>query len=242
VFRFPLGDAPFEAHVVWLGLDVAWNPELVAGRWGGSAFVTGNFGTIIANATTAADIAGLAANVRLACRWGRSKGSHIAADLIYTSGDGNGINDGLYTGVLTGNTWGAPAAIFVGHGAYLLMPHSNVVNRLSTAVFDISNVGYGLTAGTLNFSADILRNVLTAKIGIAAGASNIAPPGGGHFIGFEANASLVYRPRVWLTVEAHGAYLNIGDFYDSPAINTIGMGVRPSDPWMAMLAIKWLMF
>ena len=32
-------------------------------------------------------------------------------------------------------------------GAYLLMPHVNVVNRFYSAVPDISNQGYGLTAG-----------------------------------------------------------------------------------------------
>jgi hypothetical protein len=240
VFRFPLGDAKFEGHVAWAGLDVSYNPELTGGRLGGSAFVTGNFGKI-GDVT----VAGVAANLRLGVRYGATKNNHVVAEAIFTSGDGNGIADKLYTGVLTGNTWGAPAAVYISHGAYLLLPHPNVVNRLSPAVFDISNAGYGLTAGTLNASYDLVRNLLTGKIGVASGAANIAPPGGGHFIGFEANASLVYRPRVWFSIEAHGAYMRLGNFYDSPTVNLSNGGApapRPSDPWLALLAIKWLMF
>jgi hypothetical protein len=244
-YRFPLGDTPFEAHVVWAGLDFAYNPEFTAGRLGASAFVVGNFGTVLARTDAglakAADIAGVAANLRLGYRYGSSRGSHIVGEAMFTSGDPNGINDQLYTGVMTGNTWGAPAAIYVSHGAYLLLPHANVVNRLTTAVFDISNAGYGLMAGTLNASYDLVRNVLTGKLGVAAGGAPIAPSGGGHFIGFEANAALVYRPKVWLTIEAHGAYLKLGDFFDSSAV-VINGGGRPADPWLAFLAVKWLLF
>jgi hypothetical protein len=235
VYRFPLGDVPYTAHVAWVGVDAAWNPEFLSGRLGGSAFVVGNFGKV-----HDVTVAGLAANLRLGVRWGRSRGSHVVADYIFATGDADGISDGLFTGVMTGNTWGAPAAVFGGTGTYLLMPHVNVVNRLTTAVFDLSNMGWGLSAGTLNFSADFIPNVLTGKIGVAAGGSAVSPPAGGAFIGFEANASLVYRPRVWFSIEAHGAYLHLGDFYDSPAV--VVNGARPSDPWMAQLAIKWLMF
>lgn len=245
VFRFPLGNATYHAHVAWLGIDFAYNPELAAGRWGASAFVVGNFGRINAAEMgplqKAADIAGVAVNGRLAYRWGSSKTSHVAGEVIVTSGDSNGINDQLYTGVLTGNTWGAPAGIYISHGAYLLLPHSNVVNRLTTAVFDISNVGYGLVAGTFNFSADLYRNLLTLKVGAAAGLSPVAPQGGGSFIGVEGNAALVYRPKVFFSIEAHGAYLGLGSFFDSPAIVTSQQG-RPPDPWMAQLNLKWLMF
>jgi hypothetical protein len=123
-----------------------------------------------------------------------------------------------------------------------LFPHSNVVNRFYSAVSDISNLGYGLSGGPLNVSADILANILTAKVGGAFGWSNIAPPGGGHFIGAEVNAMLVYRVKVFLSVELHAAYLWLGDFYDSAKVQPVGSKGRPADPWTSFLALKWLMF
>jgi hypothetical protein len=133
------------------------------------------------------------------------------------------------------------------------MPHANVVNRYYSAVPDLSNQGFGLTAGTVNAYYDLYRNVLTAKLGAAAGYSNVAPPNGGHFIGVEGNAMIAYRIRVFLSVELHAAYLHLGDFYDSPkeqaasittnpvAAAAAGTG-RPRDPWTTFLALKWLMF
>jgi hypothetical protein len=76
-------------------------------------------------------------------RYGQTTGDAITVDALMTTGDDNGINDGKYSGVVTANTWGSPAAIFVGSGAYILFPHGNVVNRFVGAVTDISNIGYG---------------------------------------------------------------------------------------------------
>ncbi|HEX9102786.1 MAG TPA: hypothetical protein VF997_11315, partial [Polyangia bacterium] len=252
-FRFPLGNSIYNAHVVWLSMDLSYNPEFLVGRWGASAFALLNTGTILsapavqlqstavaaAPLSTAATIAGFAGNLRVGYRYGATRTDRVDAELLYTSGDPNGIADKRYSGVITGNTWGVPAGLYVSSGAYLLLPHPNVVNRVSTAVFDISNRGLGLTAATLNASYDFSPNVFTAKVGLAAGFSNIAPAAGGHFIGFEANASLVYRLRFGLTLEAHGAYLKLGDYYDSPSSVTVG-SPRPRDPWMTMLALKWL--
>lgn len=252
-FRFNVGNDYYHAHVVWLALDASYNPEFTAGRFGGSAFVVGNFGvlqsaptlpmqaapTAAGQLTDAATIAGVAANLRLGYRWGPTRNDHVVGEFIYTSGDPDGIADKRYTGVITGNTWGAPAGLYVSSGAYLLFAHPNVINRASSAVFDISNMGWGLTAGTLAGSFDFVPNVFTGRLGFAAGGSNIAPPGGGHFIGVEGNASLVYRLRPGLTVELHGAYLHLGDFYDSSSVVVTGTP-RPRDPWMTMLALKWL--
>ncbi len=252
-FRFPLGNSIYNAHVVWLTMDLSYNPEFLVGRWGGSAFAVLNTGEILsapsvqlmstavaaAPLSTAATILGFAGNARIGYRYGATRNDHVDAEIMYTTGDGNGIADKRYSGVITGNTWGVPAGLYVSSGAYLLLPHPNVVNRVSTAVFDISNMGLGLTSATLNASYDFIPNVFTAKIGLAAGFSNIAPASGGHFIGFETNASLVYRLRFGFTLEAHGAYLKLGDFYDSPSVVTLGGG-HPRDPFMTMLALKWL--
>jgi len=252
-FRFPLGNSIYNAHVVWLTMDMSYNPEFAVGRWGASAFAVLNTGEILSAPavqimsravaatplTRAATIAGFAGNARLGYRYGATRTDRVDAEVMYTSGDGNGINDKVYSGVITGNTWGVPAGLYVTSGAYLLLPHPNIINRISTAVFDISNLGLGLTSATLNASYDFVPNVLTGKLGAAAGFSNIAPASGGHFIGLEGNASLVYRLRFGVTLEVHGAYLKLGDFYDAPSVVALGGG-RPRDPWMTMLALKWL--
>ena len=69
----------------------------------------------------------------------------------------DGLEDGTYSGVVTGNTWGSPGAPFTTFGTYLLMPHPTVVNRLYGAVSDISNMGFGLTAGSIGFGYDIIQ-------------------------------------------------------------------------------------
>ena len=253
VFRFALNGQKYHAHLAWVGLDTSYNPEFTAGRFGGSAFAVASLGQISilqdGHYGKVADVLGLALDARAGFRYGNSRNDVITGELIYTSGDANGISDGRYSGVITGNTYGAPAGVFTTSGAYLLMPHANVVNRYYSAVPDISNQGYGLTAGTVNASYDLVRNVLTAKVGVAAGSSNVAPPSGGHFIGFEGNAMLAWRIRVFLTAEVHAAYLHLGDFYDSPREQPAALmnaaaqsGGHPADPWTAFLDLKWLMF
>jgi hypothetical protein len=256
VFRFPLNGQKYHANLAWLGLNSSYNPEFTAGRFGASAFAVASLGRVDilqpnGSYAKVADVLGLALDARAGYRYGNSRNDVVTGEVIYTTGDSNGISDGRYSGVITGNTYGAPAGVFTSSGAYLLMPHANVVNRFYSAVSDLSNQGYGLTAGTLNGSFDIVRNVLTVKLGLAAAGSNVAPPMGGHFIGFEANGMLAWRIRVFMSVELHGAYLHLGDFYDSPrekpgsltsAPAAAATGGRPVDPFTTFLALKWLMF
>ena len=257
VFRFPLNGQKYHANLAWVGLNTSYNPEFGAGRFGGSAFAVASLGRVDVlqqngSYGKAADVLGVALDARAGWRYGNSKNDVVVGEVIYSSGDSNGITDGRYSGVITGNTYGAPAGVFTTSGAYLLMPHSNVVNRYYSAVPDLSNQGYGLLAGTVNASYDLYRNILTAKVGVAAGSSNVAPPMGGHFIGVEGNAMLAWRIRVFLSLELHAAYLHLGDFYDSPkeqaaSITTnptaaAAVSGRPRDPWTTFLAFKWLMF
>ena len=50
-----------------------------------------------------------------------------------------------------------------------------------------------------------------------------------------------------MSLELHGAYLMLGDFYDSKQsaygspVNG-GIDGRPANPWTAFLVFKWLMF
>ncbi|HLL55455.1 MAG TPA: hypothetical protein VK447_17990, partial [Myxococcaceae bacterium] len=188
----------------------------------------------------AANLLGVAANARVGYRYGITRNELIQGEVVITTGDANGHSDGWFNGVITGNTWGSPGAAFTSHGTYLLMPHINVVNRLTAAVADISNQGFGLTATTLSVSKDLIPNLLTAKLGAAVGFSNIEPARGGPLIGIEANAWLSYQLAVFFTVEAHAAYLRLGNFYDDPRVS--GGAERPLDPWTTFVTLKWLMF
>lgn len=244
VYRFPLGANPYRADVLWIGSYFSRNDELYWDPWMITGFVNANIGTVrqreINTWKKTVDIIGIAANLKTAWRYGQTPRDAITLDLIYSSGD-NGIADGQYTGVLTGNNWGSPGAIFISHGSYLLFPHGNVVNRFVAAVNDISNIGYGISAGTLSYSNDIIPNKWYAKAGTAIGFSGSAPNQGGQLMGTEANAMTGVQLGPFMNFEMHAAWMALGDFYDSPVVNG-GQDTRPVNPWTAFLVFKWLMF
>jgi len=258
-YRFPIPDGVerYRSNFVWTGADASWNPLLTGGRVGASAYVVGNFGSLDTEDPMRPDtyrqlasVAGVAANARVAYRWGRTPRDMIALEGTYTSGDHNGISDGTYSGVITGNTWGAPGALMVSHGAYLLMPHAFVVNRFYAAVTDPSNLGFGLSAVTLNASYDIVPNQLEIKVGGAVARSNIQPIAGDNFIGAEVNGRISWRFRPLVALEAHAAWVSLGGYFESPEIvepeegfdpqNPVA-GPRPDNPWTAFLSLRWLM-
>jgi len=253
-FRFPYTDAGdlnnrYTADIFWFGTYGSYNPELTNGRFGLSAFAIANVGTadiFDKEWKKGADIVGVAANARAAYRYGQTPEDNASLDVLFSSGDANGISDKRYSGVITGNTFGFPGAIFVGHGAYLVFPHGNVVNRFIGAVSDLSNVGFGLTGGILNVSRDVIPHKLAVRLGSAAALSNVAPVGGGNFIGWELNARAVYQLGVFMSLEAHAAYMWLGDFYNSSRVNgnfaATASNPRPANPWTAFLAFRWLMF
>jgi hypothetical protein len=257
-FRFPIPDDAerYRSQIVWTGADASWNPLLTSGRLGASAYVVGNFGRVATQDpmdrdrfVTLAKVAGVAANARVAFRWGRTPRDMVSLDGMYTSGDPDGITDGTYRGVITGNTWGAPGALWVSHGAYLLMPHSYVVNRFYAAVTDPSNLGFGVSAATLNASVDVVPNLLEVKVGGAVARSNIKPIAGDNFIGAELNGRVSWRLRPLLALEAHAAWLSLGGYFESPEIveplegfdpQAPVPGPRPQNPWTAFLSLRWL--
>ena len=173
VFRFPLNGQKYHANLAWVGRRQLVQPRVHrrplrrqrvrrrqprAGRR--PAADDGQLRQGRRRARPRAD-------ARVGFRYGNTRNDIVTAEIIYSTGDANGISDGRYSGVITGNTYGAPGGVFTTSGAYLLMPHSNVVNRYYSAVPDLSNQGYGLTASTVNASYDLYRNVLTAKVGAA---------------------------------------------------------------------------
>jgi hypothetical protein len=245
VFRFPLGGNPYRADIFWLGTHGNYNPEYTDGRFSLNGFVMTNLGKVRTKQNTgyknAADIFGLSSNLRFGYKYGATTDDNITADIIFASGDDNGLSDDEYSGVITGNTWGSPAAIFISSGSYLLYPHGNVVNRFISAISDLSNIGYGQLGGALNLQRSFIPNKLTAKVGGAFAQSIAEPKAGGSNIGLEVNAMLGFKPAVYMDVELHAAYLSLGDFFDSKRING-GESSRPDDPYTMFLVFKWLLF
>lgn len=240
VFNFNFGNEDYKADIYWLGTHFHGNPLLNQGRFGYSGFGVLNFGNARSKSHDV-DIMGMAANLRLAYKYGKNANDMIALDGTFTTGDKKNISDGKYTGVLTGNNWTAPGAVFFSHGLYLLLPHGNVVNRFNAAVIDIQNVGYGFAGGSLTGSYDFIPNKFKMKLGAGMGYAPVAPANGGNYVGSELNLNLTYRLRVFMDLELHAAYLKLGDFFDAPELNG-NLTKRPEDPWTVFATFKWIMF
>lgn len=253
VYRFELGGADYEMDVYWLGVNADHNPEFGSRGFGGSGFVVSNLGKVKVKATEELeerelDISGLAANLMVGYRWGASANDRVSLHLLYTTGDDNDLEDDTYSGVLTGNTWTSPGAVYNSHGAYLLFPHTFVVNRYYGAVSDISNAGNGVQAAFLNVSQDVIRNKLTLKLGGAAALSNVTPEGGGDTIGYEGNLRATWQVGTLLSLDVHAAYLVVGDYYKSEETVSEALFTsenfkgRPENAWTTFTTLRWLMF
>lgn len=238
--NFDFGSETYNADIFWLGTHFHGNPILHQGRFGYSGFVLSNFGKAISESHDVS-INGFAANLRTAYKYGKNINDYVSLDLIATTGDTANIRDGKYTGILTGNNWTSPGAVWFSHGCYLLLPHGDVVNRFNAAVVDIQNIGYGLIAGVLKGSYDYIPHKLRFTSAVGTGFAPIAPYGGGNMIGTEINAGIIYSPRVFMDLELHAAYLSLGDFFDAELVNG-GLEDRPTDPWKIILSLKWIMF
>ncbi len=240
VAKFNFGNFTYNADVYWLGTHFHGNPLLHQGRFGYSGFVVKNFGSAVTDSHDVA-IDGYAANLRLAWKYGKNIHDYVSFDGIFTTGDKSNIEDGKYTGVLTGNNWGSPGAVWFSHGLFLLLPHGDVVNRFNAATIDIQNLGYGLAGGVLKISYDLIPWKLRVSSAVGTAVAPVAPFGGGHSLGVEANASVIYSPKVFFDLELHAAYLALGDFFDAEIVNG-GVTERPTDPWKIIASVKWIMF
>jgi len=240
VFNFDLGNVDYTADIFWTGLQFHTDPLLQQGRFGYNGFAMYNFGEVQSDARDVT-IGGLAANLRTAFRYGRAPRDQITLEGIYTTGDSDNVSDGKYSGVLTGNNWTSPGAVFIGHGLSMLLPHGTVVNRWNAAVTDIQNIGYGLTAGILTAKRELIPNKLRLEGALGAGWASEVPQGVDSFIGWEANASVIWTPKVFFDVELRLAHLALGGFYDWEEVNG-GLQERPLDPWTVFANVKWIMF
>ncbi len=251
-FRFNFGDKPYKADIMWLGTFFHRNADYMMDRWILSGFANLNYGKADIKEdgswNKGADILGLGANLRLGYRYGQTTEDLVSLDVMYASGDDDQLIDKKYSGVLTGNMWSSPGSVFIGSGAHLLFPHGNVVNRYTPIISDWSNMGYGMTGAVFNASRDIIPHRLRTKVGGAWAMSNVEPLGGGKNIGTELNAVLDFSFGPFMNIELHGAYVSLGDFFDSndtrygADVNSQYNEDRPVDPWTAFIVFKWLMF
>lgn len=256
VFKMNLAtNETYNARIGWLGTHFDHDPLLEQGRFGYSGFAWYNFGTIstsgaATDSTTSPitvhsprdiSIGGFASNLRLAYKYGKNSNDNVTLDGFFVSGDDNNVEDNKYSGVLTGNNWTSPGAVFFGTGMDLLLPHGDVVNRYYAATIDLQNMGWGLIAGVGKISYDLIPHKLRLQSAVGYAISPVAPQNGGHNMGFEKNIAIFYTPRVFLNLEFHLAHLSLGDFYDSPATNG-GITGRPTNPWTGIVLLKWIMF
>lgn len=252
-FKFDFGSNPYRANIGWIGGFFSRNEDFMMDRLRITGFANYNLGKaeieVNDNWEKGADIGGLAANAKIAYRYAQTEKDYISVDYIFATGDDDALDDKKYTGVITGNTWGAPAGIFIGSGAYILFPHGNVVNRFTPAIADMSNMGYGLSAFTVNASRDFIPHKLNGKVGLAYANSMVKPLAGDTHVGTEVNAAISYSFGPFMSLEIHGAYLWLGDFYlsnESKYSFDINGGDatsgKPENPWTAFVVFKWLMF
>jgi hypothetical protein len=245
VYRFSGIQGKYKGNIGWLGSFWSYNPEYQLGRLAYTGFVNVNVGNVTytdtLNVGQTIDILGVGLNQRIGYRYGQTSRDAIEANLIISSGDDNDLEDNKYNGVITGNTWGSPGAIFISTGSYLIFPHGNVVNRYTALVTDLSNLGRGLIGGTINASYAPIPNKIYTKVGLASAIALVPPEDGDGLMGIEGNFMIGYQAGVFMNIELHGAYASLGDFYLDQTVNG-NSPTRPKDPWTMFLAFKWLMF
>ncbi|MDZ7806629.1 MAG: hypothetical protein U5K71_05900 [Gracilimonas sp.] len=240
--RFDGNNQRYKADLFWVGTNINWNRNFVQGPLQFDAYLLSNLGTIVPEDNTLDDVSvfGATANAAVSYRYGMTNQDKFWIELVSSTGDGNGIEDGTLNSVLTGNIWGSPVGIYSAHRSFLLFPDPQVVSRYYSMVHDMSNMGLGVTGGSVNLMRDFIPHKFSGKIGGAIAYSNFSLDGGGNHIGTEVNAEFKYNLKVYLTLGLSTAYATTGDFYDSPL--STDQGFHPRDPWVAFLSLSWLMF
>ncbi|MGY6561271.1 MAG: hypothetical protein ACXITV_04135 [Luteibaculaceae bacterium] len=247
-FRFIFPGNDFKANILWTGGFFSKNEEFSFGNHRLTGFAKYNYGFVDTPQERVATISGLGANLRYGYRYGATDDDEIAFDYIFTSGDRNGLADGVYNGVITANTWGAPGNLPISIGTNILFPSANVVNRYMPLISDISNMGFGLNAVNLIFRKSFRPHKWIGSANLAFASSNAAPQGGGFFMGTEANLGIIYRVKTLMDLEFRAAHVWLGDFYDAPFANgdvfvdaADRLNRRPTNPWTVFIAFRWLM-
>ncbi len=232
----------YKADIFWLGTNLNWNRNFVHGPFQFDAYVISNLGKVNPDDPAVGNVSvfGTSVDASFSYRYGMTNKDKIWFEVLSTTGDSDGADDGTLNSVLTGNVWGSPVGIYSAHKSLLLFPDPQVVSRYYSMVHDISNMGLGVTGGSVNFMKALIPHKFSAKIGGAIAYSNYRIDNGGNHIGTEVNAELKYDLKVFLTLGLSGGYAITGDFYDAPGATE--QGVKPLNPWTMFVTLSWLMF
>lgn len=232
-------------HVEYLGANFHHNINFLTSDFAASGFFMYNVGGYESRKEDTqlnkkVDVEGLAANLELLYRWGRTNKDLVTLEGMFTSGDSDPTDD-RYTSAYTMNFYGLPGAVWFNHKTLLLFPFTSTVSNYTGGVTDISNQGFGLASGIATASYDIIPNKLNLKIGGAFAQSMANPPPTpegvrrGRFIGAEVNAELVYQLRYLMNIGLHGGYMKKGNFYNGNERVT-------EDPWAVFTTFTWIAF
>lgn len=234
-----------KGSVTWVGAHFHHDIKFRTGDFAASGFAmlnTGHYDNANPNSERGEklDIAGFGANLELQWKYGRTIGDVITLEGMYTTGDDD-LTDDKYSGVFTLNNYGLPGAVWFNHKTLLLFPFTSTVSNYTGAVTDISNRGYGLQAGILTASRDLVPNKLNLKLGAAWAAAAVTPPDSpdsierGRTIGIELNAELKYHLSYLMTIGLHAGYLSVGSFYNA------NLEVD-ANPWATFTTFTWYGF
>jgi hypothetical protein len=218
--------------VVWIMADAGYNHALTTGPVGATGFAVANVGKIYVEDQADPSVGGAAAGAEARWRYAPGAGSIARAEVLWTSA--NGPEDDSYDGVITGNSYGLVGAVYATHGAVLLLPDIQAVNRHVGVVYDISNRGAGLLALSSNVGYDLIPNKLTLTGGAAYAATPAGEP-----LGTEVNGRLVAHP--WFLFDVG---LTAGRVYGARQLTDNPYEVTPfvEDPWVVYTHIYWVVF
>lgn len=216
------GEAPaVDADLIWLLADAGYNRGLAQGPLGLGVFGAVNAGKIYVTDQIDPDVLGFAAGGELRWRYAPGSGSVLRLEALATSP--NGPESDVYSGVITGNSYGIVGALWATHGAVLLFPDIQAINRQVAVVYDISNQGDGLVAAVGGAGYDLVPEKLTLT---ANGAWASTPAG--QAMGTELNAGLVAHPWLLFDIGLVGA--------------TVSGSPLPEDPWAVFTFLQWVVF
>jgi len=105
-YKFNFGSQAYKADILWFGTYFSRNADYMSDRWIVNGYFNYNLGfTKLEQDDDSWDagpsIGGFASNLRLAYRYGQTADDLISFDLLFTTGDDNGIDDENYSVIRT---------------------------------------------------------------------------------------------------------------------------------------------
>ena len=215
-------DVEVDADLVWLALDGGLNHRLTQGRLGASGLALVNLGRLyVGNGQPDVPVQGWLLDGEVRYRWAPGAGSILRAEALVNSRDGTDRE--AYTGVVTGNSYGIAGAMWSSHGAMILFPDPQSINRQISVVSDVSNGGSGL----LGLSASAGWDLVPSRLNLTLGGAHAASPSV-ELSASEVNARLTWAPWLFWRLSA-GAAAVTGTAFDA-------------DPWLVQVYLDWLTF